>query len=810
MKRVITTFMCLMMMFSSFSTLFVLTNVTSLRKELDRYIEDAPYAPNIKIGSLAYYSKLATEAFRGVNRLDNLVYYLAGEMNISQLVPSTIDIPPLTEAEVSGICQLGGIESAFSFDQSEDIFRWTVGAPYGTGMVVYPLLPQYLTALHPPLREGRYFEESDPPNVLLIQEDYAQRIVTGPNILGRDVTVYTNAGTEQFKIIGVLARISSAYQGTTDVPFPIVIPYQPTGASSYVRGNGVGTTRPPQPQLWIVPEEGHEQQLLAGIRGIVGDGKYGEVVTSSTWDFEKSFGVQVRRERIRALTASSILTLLTSVLTLGSLIWFEISSRERELGVKRAVGATVIQITREYAASLMKLLCIGFAVAVLVLAPCLPLFTRYNALGYYVNEYKSPTDVLPLQLSGTSVLGTAVLLILIVVLVAVVVCQKRLRSTPSFLLLPPDKHEEGRGLLLALAPVIAMSVAAAFTTVSLMATTQNVADSLVRDIPQQSVLISSASSVVPFQDVRAIYTMDDYDAVRQVLRGKALVGCRKSTPAILSMPLPSGGTIDVRVAGATEDFAAIYEMTVGNGRFLTDTDTGKCVAGATIASSMNLQVGGTFMGDEIVGVLKMHSSLIDRTVYVSVSESLASPSPGGTSVLLIVKPLLDTTKEKTTATVLDLLESRHPGHTRGGTIDVTENVDAVIRSREGVYGLLSIFTLFSFLSALLYLAAIFLIEGIQKTREIGIKRAIGAEQQMVQKEFLWKGLRIGLTALGIGVGGGVLASFVLAKSEGMTFSLQPGLLIGFVVSCCACLLLASYIPARYASRIAPVDALREE
>jgi putative ABC transport system permease protein len=179
------------------------------------------------------------------------------------------------------------------------------------------------------------------------------------------------------------------------------------------------------------------------------------------------------------------------------------------------------------------------------------------------------------------------------------------------------------------------------------------------------------------------------------------------------------------------------------------------------------------------------------------------------SVLLLIKPL-DGHSDEIATIVLDLLESRHPGYSRGSIVDIRDSIDAVIRSREGVYVVLSVFTLLSFMSALLYLSATFLIEGIQKTKEIGIKRAIGAEQQMIQKEFVWKGLRIGLTALGIGVCAGSLATFVLAKSEGMTFSLQPGLLLGFVMSCCACLLLASFIPAAYASRIAPVDALRKE
>lgn len=803
-RKVINVIVVIVMFVSSFSTLYVCVSITSLGKELDTYMRGAPYAPVIKVGEERYYSQVREELYKGMNRLNSLVYYLTGEANTFSSAVAETGIPVLTDAEVAGISRLRGIKSAFSFDNTDLIRQWTVRAPFGKGEFVYPVTPQYLKALHPPLKEGRYFEEGDPLNVLLVQEDYVKNLVQGSDVLGKSVVVYTHPGTEQFTIIGVLANIPPSYRdSSTSLPASVVVPYRPGRESSYVRGDGKIIPLPSRPQLWIVPEEGHEQRLLAEIRKTLGNEKYKAVVLSSTWEFANSFGIQVRRERIATLAASSALTVLIGILTISSLIYVDIAVKRRELGIKRSVGATTVQIARQYTSSLLRLVCLSFLMASLVLLLLLPALARFNMSGEYLTAYRSPAEVLPLHFSVPVALSAFGLLALLVAGVATALVHWSLRGTPASLLIASGVEKANRTRLVVLAIVTTVSVMATFTSLSLMTTIRRTTQDLARDVPQQTTIIGASDSTV-------IYTKDDYDAVRQVLRGKAMVGCRKSTPAMSSMSLPSGGTMDLRVAGATEDFLAIYEMAVGNGRFLKDTETGKCVVGATVASFMNLQVGGTFMGDEIVGILKTHSSLIDRTVYVSVSESSLFVNPGGLSIRLLIKPMKGENAAEIARTALDLLEQRHPGESRGSSAEAQDRIDAVIHSREGVYTLLSVFTLFSFLSALLYLAATFLIEGIQKTREIGIKRAVGAERRMIQQEFLWKGLRIGLTALGIGVGGGALASFVLAKSEGMTFSLQPSLLLGFVVSCCACLLLGSYIPARYASSITPVEALRKE
>jgi ABC-type antimicrobial peptide transport system permease subunit len=97
-----------------------------------------------------------------------------------------------------------------------------------------------------------------------------------------------------------------------------------------------------------------------------------------------------------------------------------------------------------------------------------------------------------------------------------------------------------------------------------------------------------------------------------------------------------------------------------------------------------------------------------------------------------------------------------------------------------------------------------------RTRELGVRIALGAQPRAVASMMTRQG--IGLTALGIGVGFALFAlvarfiqSFLygVAPSDPVTLGAAAAMLIGVAA-------LASWVPARRASRVDPVEALRAE
>jgi putative ABC transport system permease protein len=102
----------------------------------------------------------------------------------------------------------------------------------------------------------------------------------------------------------------------------------------------------------------------------------------------------------------------------------------------------------------------------------------------------------------------------------------------------------------------------------------------------------------------------------------------------------------------------------------------------------------------------------------------------------------------------------------------------------------------------------------ERTREIGLKRAIGADTRSILGEILLEASLIGFLGGLIGVGlGALLIGFLnnLTSSGGVTvFALTLGVIIGPIIFATLLGALAGLFPALRAARLNPVEALRED
>ena len=98
----------------------------------------------------------------------------------------------------------------------------------------------------------------------------------------------------------------------------------------------------------------------------------------------------------------------------------------------------------------------------------------------------------------------------------------------------------------------------------------------------------------------------------------------------------------------------------------------------------------------------------------------------------------------------------------------------------------------------------------ERTREIGVRMALGATPERVRREILTQALiTCGSGAL-VGIAGALVASRLLASQLFEVSATDPLSLIAASALLLAVALLAAYIPARRATRIDPTEALRAD
>jgi predicted permease len=137
-------------------------------------------------------------------------------------------------------------------------------------------------------------------------------------------------------------------------------------------------------------------------------------------------------------------------------------------------------------------------------------------------------------------------------------------------------------------------------------------------------------------------------------------------------------------------------------------------------------------------------------------------------------------------------------------------VDRAIAPRRFITGILSSFSSFALLLVAIGLYGVIAYSVSQRTREIGIRLALGAQRGDVMRLVVGEGLRLA----GVGVAAGLAAAFFVARVlQSQLFGVTATDPFSYAITALilgAMVLLACYVPARRAARIDPMEALRCE
>ena len=156
------------------------------------------------------------------------------------------------------------------------------------------------------------------------------------------------------------------------------------------------------------------------------------------------------------------------------------------------------------------------------------------------------------------------------------------------------------------------------------------------------------------------------------------------------------------------------------------------------------------------------------------------------------------------------IESIDPDQPVSAISTMEKNIGSSLAARRLMMSLLGAFAGLALVLASVGIYGVMALSTTQRTREMGIRFALGASRTDVLRLVLGKGVSLIGVGLGAGLVGAFLASRALSSLLYNVGSLDAVALLGAVVTLAAVAFLACYLPARRASLVNPIEALRTE
>lgn len=284
------------------------------------------------------------------------------------------------------------------------------------------------------------------------------------------------------------------------------------------------------------------------------------------------------------------------------------------------------------------------------------------------------------------------------------------------------------------------------------------------------------------------------------------------------------------VAGVGEQYFDIYDYTVASGREFRYMDMEKrtdvCIVGAYVQENMfdgqalgkTLRLGGKVF--TIVGVLEqindeMEQGGSDDAVFVPYSTAARLSYSGTVSSYVVTvksEDLIDAGKSVLENELFAILRSEdaYTISTMTALVDMmTEMIDLVILVLTLIAGI-------SLVVGGIGIMNIMLVSVSERTREIGIRKALGAKERAILSQFVIEAALTsiigGIIGIMCGYGLSTVAAGVVENLLGESFAIVPTTTSIAVAAGVSAIIgiVFGFLPARKAARLNPIDALRYE
>ena len=376
------------------------------------------------------------------------------------------------------------------------------------------------------------------------------------------------------------------------------------------------------------------------------------------------------------------------------------------------------------------------------------------------------------------------------------------------------------GIVIGVAAVITMVTIGSGATAKVTAQVASLGSNLLIVRPGQRVGFGLRATAPPF-DLR------DIEALRREIPGIAAI----SPSASQGMTAVFGNlNWSTAVTGTDNEYFQVRNWTVASGRPFTDSElragAAVCVIGETVRRQLfgrqdpvgsRLRLGA--VACEVIGLLasKGQSAMgsdQDDLVLVPLRTFWRRIAGNREVTLIQLSAREGVATERVARDIERLLRERR--HITGGedadfsVMDMKEVGQTLAGTTQVMTTLLGAVAAVSLIVGGIGIMNIMLVSVTERTREIGIRLAIGALEREVLMQFLVEAVVLSCCGGVLGIALALVASMMLADMLKVPFILDGGIVVLAFLFSAAVGIIFGYFPARKAARLDPIEALRYE
>lgn len=287
---------------------------------------------------------------------------------------------------------------------------------------------------------------------------------------------------------------------------------------------------------------------------------------------------------------------------------------------------------------------------------------------------------------------------------------------------------------------------------------------------------------------------------------------------------------NTQIIGVTATYTSVHKITVATGSFISDRDVSGmskvAVIGPQIVTDLfgegSIPIGSTIrISGQIFTIIGITQSK-GGTGFLNQDDIVYVPLSTAQKLLFGANYLTSIALEANSSDVMVsaqnevgyFLLARHKLNNPAQADFSIFNQQDILNTASAATGTFT--TLLSGIAAISLLVGgigimnIMLVTVTERTREIGLRKALGAKKKHITLQFLIESVFLTFIGGGIGIALGVVASLVISRLTNSLFIISPvSILLAFAVSAGIGILFGWY-PARKASSLQPIEALRYE